>query len=109
VSQVVEYGSPDELVQRKGKYWAMFAEKEGLSLNPVSGRSEISVERLRKIWPFAHTASEGALDVMINNIVTKYCLGRETLHSKGTSADSMMVLIKVRSHTHTIERTGHVF
>ena len=33
--------------------------------------------------------------MMINNIVTKYCLGREMLHSKGTSADSMMVLIKV--------------
>ena len=63
MSQVVEYGSPDELVQRKGKYWAMFAEKEGLSLNPVSGRSEISVERLRKIWPFAHCANDAALEV----------------------------------------------
>jgi hypothetical protein len=30
----------------------------------------------------------------MNNIVTKYCLGPETLHTKGTSADAMMVLIK---------------
>lgn len=95
--QVAEYGSPEELIERRGAFWALFAEKEGLTISPVSGRSDISVDRLRRIWPFAHCMHDEALEVLINNIVTKYCLGQETLHTKGTSADSMLVLIKVKS------------
>ena len=48
--KVVEVGSPEELVEKKGKYWQMFAEKEGLGVEEKSGRADITADRLRKIW-----------------------------------------------------------
>jgi ABC-type multidrug transport system fused ATPase/permease subunit len=32
---VLEYGSPAELAERRGKYWQMFVEKEGLGTDEV--------------------------------------------------------------------------
>jgi signal-transduction protein with cAMP-binding, CBS, and nucleotidyltransferase domain len=59
----------------------------------VTGRVEITTERLQKIWPFAHVESPVALQAVLASFITKSCIGTETIHARGATADSMFVLV----------------
>ncbi|KAK3278801.1 hypothetical protein CYMTET_13287 [Cymbomonas tetramitiformis] len=104
--QVMEYGSPAELTESRGKFWTMFVGLEGLSIDPITGMGLLSPARLRQIWPFAHVYPDNLLQKMMTNFITKDCFERETLYRANTEADTMFILIRGTVEEHVTDSLG---
>ena len=88
---VVECGTKDQLVAKKGHYYRRMVQQSGISVDQ-RGRATITPERLRTIWLFSTAPSLGLQDLAKTFSSEKYSRGEEVT-KKGADADAMYVLV----------------
>ena len=89
--RVVEFGTTEELLKRKGHYYRMIMSRTGLSVD-ARGNGRCTPERLRQVWLFA-SAPDVSLQELSKKFRTRVCVHGDVVYEKGSDADAMYFLV----------------
>ncbi|KAK3239394.1 hypothetical protein CYMTET_50679 [Cymbomonas tetramitiformis] len=86
---IVEAGTREELMSRRGPYWLMACSQDGIEV--VNGAASIKPRRLLSMWPFGAVASEASL-IPLTTLFTTRTLHEESLYVEGDKAEHLYIL-----------------
>ena len=89
--KVVEAGTKEGLMKRKGHFYRRIMASSGLTIDE-KGKAHVTGERLRQIWLFAN-APPLALTDLARVFVTRHCRNGDILFEPGEDADRMYLVV----------------
>ena len=104
--RVVEFGTTEDLLKRKGHYYRMIMSRTGLSVDS-RGNGRCTPERLKQVWLFA-SAPDAALQELAKKFKTRICVNDDVIYEKGNDADAMYFLVsgQIEAKEDTDEEDG---